>query len=115
MSGARVMTCAELMASMNPPLPGAGVDGTRRTAYMGLAGSTFQTNLVVMPEDQRSTSRQSDIEHVIYVLEGSFAFDVGETSFELAAMDQIFVPIGVRWEYRNTFAGPSTFLSITCV
>jgi quercetin dioxygenase-like cupin family protein len=107
------MTHAELMASVNPPLPSSGVDGTRRTAYKGLVASTFKTNLVVMPEGQRSPARESDIEHVIYVLEGSFEFDVGGTRYELAAMDQILVPIGVRWEYRNTSAGPSTFLSIT--
>jgi quercetin dioxygenase-like cupin family protein len=107
------MTRAMLMASVNPPLPGSDVEGTRRTAYKGLVAGAFKTNLVVMPEGQRSPPRESDIEHVIYVLEGSFEFDVGGSHYELAAIDQIFVPIGVRWEYRNSFAGPSTFLSIT--
>jgi quercetin dioxygenase-like cupin family protein len=112
-STTRVMTYAELMASVNPPLPDADVDGTRRTAYKGLVGGTFQTNLVVMPEGQRSPARESDIEHVIYVLEGSFQFDVEGTCYQVATMDQILVPVGVRWEYRNSFDGPSTFLSIT--
>ena len=113
MNQARVMPHAELLASMNPPLPGSDVDGTRRTAYRGLAAGTFKTNVVVMPEGQRSPTRASDVEHVIYVLAGSFEFDVDGTCYELSTMDQIFVPVGVRWQYRNTFAGPSTFLSIT--
>jgi quercetin dioxygenase-like cupin family protein len=66
-----------------------------------------------MPEGQRSTRRASDVEHIIYVLEGSFEFDIDGTRYELGAMDQIFVPTDVSWEYRNTFAGSSTFLSVT--
>jgi len=110
---ARKMTFAELMAAANPPLPGSDADGTCRTAYKGLFGGTFKTNLVVMPQGQRSPARESEIEHVIYVIEGAFEFDVGGTLHELATMDQIYVPIGVRWEYRNSFDGQSTFLSIT--
>jgi quercetin dioxygenase-like cupin family protein len=107
------MTFAELMAAANPPLPGSDAEGTRRTAYKGLVGSTFKTNLVVMPAGQRSPARESDIEHVIYVLEGAFEFDVEGTRYDVGVMDQILVPVGVRWEYRNSFDGESTFLSIT--
>ena len=107
------MTHAELMASANPPLPESDVDGTRRTAYAGLVAGTFKTNLVVMPQGQRSPARVSEIEHIIYVLEGSFEFNVEGARYDVSATDQIFVPVGVRWEYRNSSAGESTFLSIT--
>ena len=113
MSAVRVMTHAELMASANPPLPGSDADGTRRTAYEGLVAGTFKVNVVVMPAGQRSPPRESEIEHIMYVLEGSFEFDVEGVVYEVGTMDQIFVPVAVRWEYRNTFAGQSTFLSIT--
>ena len=106
------MTHAELLATANPPLPGAGTDGTRREAYRGLAGTAFATNLVVMPAGQRSPARESEVEHVIYVLEGSFEFAVEGDRYEVATMGQIFVPPGVRWEYRNSADATSTFLSV---
>jgi quercetin dioxygenase-like cupin family protein len=109
----RVMTHAELMTSANAPLPGSDTVGTRRTAYKGLVAGTFKVNLVVMPQGQRSPARESEIEHIIYVVEGSFEFDVEGVAYDVAARDQIFVPVGVHWEYRNTFAGQSTFLSVT--
>jgi mannose-6-phosphate isomerase-like protein (cupin superfamily) len=49
----------------------------------------------------------------MYIVEGSFEFNVEGAAYEVAARDQIFVPVGVRWDYRNTFGGQSTFLSIT--
>jgi quercetin dioxygenase-like cupin family protein len=107
------MTHAELMLSANPPLPGSDTDGTLRTAYKGLVARTFKINVVVMPQDQRSPPRESEIEHIIYVLEGSFEFDVEGVVYDVGTMDQIFVPVAVRWEYRNTYSGQSTFLSIT--
>jgi quercetin dioxygenase-like cupin family protein len=107
------MTHAELTEAANPPLPGSNTDGTRRTAYKGLVAGTFKVNLVVMPEGQCSPPRESEIEHIMYIVEGSFEFNVEGAAYEVVARDQIFVPVGVRWEYRNTFGGQSTFLSIT--
>jgi quercetin dioxygenase-like cupin family protein len=107
------MTHAELMASANAPLPGSDMDGTRRAAYKGLVADTFKVNLVVMPQGQRSPPRESEIEHIIYVVEGSFEFNIEGAVYDIVARDQIFVPVDVRWEYRNTSDGQSTFLSIT--
>ena len=106
------MTHAELLASANPPLPGAAAEGTRREAYRGLAGAAFATNLVVMPAGQRSPARESEVEHVIYVLHGSFEFAVDGDRYDVATMGQILVPPGVRWEYRNSADTTSTFLSV---
>jgi quercetin dioxygenase-like cupin family protein len=107
------MTHSELMAAANAPLPGSDSEGKKRIAYKGLVAATFKVNLVVMPQGQRSPPRESEIEHIIYVVEGSFEFDVEGVVYEVGTMDQIFVPVGVRWEYRNTYPGQSTFLSIT--
>jgi quercetin dioxygenase-like cupin family protein len=89
------------------------VEGTRRNAYKGLVAGTFKTNLVVMPQGQSSPPRESEIEHIIYVLEGSFEFLVEGYSYIVYMFDQIRVPVGVQWEYRNVADGQSSFLSIT--
>lgn len=80
---------------------------------MGLSAGTFKTTLVVMPVGQASPPRDSEIEHIIVVLEGAFEFRVGDEAYQLGLLDQLFVPVGVRWEYRNTSPDQSTFLSIT--
>ena len=84
-----------------------------RTAFQGLVAGTFKTTLVVMPMGQCSPARESDIEHIIVVLDGAFEFLVDDETYRLAPLDEIFVPVGVRWEYRNATLGQSSFLSIT--
>ena len=109
----RVLTRQDLLSQPNRGLPGAERDGTVRVAYHGLRAGTFRSTLVVMPADQSSPARDSEIEHIIYVLAGAFEFVVDGQPYLVHEMDQIFVPVGVRWEYRNAAPRESTFLSIT--
>lgn len=108
-----VLTKQEMTAQPNNTLPGAEREGSLRTSFKGLTAGTFKTNLVVMPAGQCSPPRASEIEHIIYVLEGSFEFLVDGAPHLLAELDQIRVPVGVLWEYRNAALAQSVFLSIT--
>jgi quercetin dioxygenase-like cupin family protein len=103
---------AELISRVVNDLPGGDRGGTLRSAYPGLSAGTFRSNLIVMPVGQRSPSRESDIEHIIIVLEGSFLFDIDGVKYPVNKLDQIFVPVGVTWEYQNAELGQSMFLSI---
>jgi quercetin dioxygenase-like cupin family protein len=108
----RVLTKQALIAEPIHDLPGADRGGTMRVAYKGLVAGTFRSTLIVMPTGQTSPPRDSDIEHIIVVLSGSFEFIVDEQRYLVHEMDQIFVPVGVRWEYRNAALQQSSFLSI---
>jgi quercetin dioxygenase-like cupin family protein len=46
------------------------------------------------------------------VLEGAFLFIVDGVEYHVEELDQIFVPVGVRWEYLNASLGQSMFLSM---
>lgn len=83
-----------------------------RTAYPGLVAGTFRSNLVVMPEGHQSPPRTSDIEHVIVVLEGAFVFTIDGIDYRIEALDQLFVPVGVVWEYVNAAPRESSYLAI---
>ena len=93
-------------------LPGAETGGTLRTVYPGLEAGTFRSTLIVMPSGQRSPARDSEIEHIILVLKGAFLFIVDGVEYHVDELDQIFVPVGVRWEYLNASLGQSMFLSM---
>lgn len=109
----RVLTRAELLDHPVHDLPGAHEGGSLRVVFKGLEAGTFKSTLVVVPAGQVSPSRDSEIEHIILVLEGSFTFVVGDEEYRLEEMDQIFVPVGPRWGYRNAALRQSSFLSIT--
>jgi quercetin dioxygenase-like cupin family protein len=109
----QILTKDELLLEPINDLPGAERGGSIRTAFKGLVAGTFKTNFVVMPVGQCSPPRTSEIEHIIVVLEGAFEFRVDSERHRLEVLDQIFVPVGVTWEYRNATLGQSTFLSIT--
>jgi quercetin dioxygenase-like cupin family protein len=108
----RVLTKRELLRGMVTTLPGAETGGTLRTVYPGLEAGTFRSTLVVVPSGQRSPPRDSAIEHIILVLEGAFLFVVDGVNYHVEEMDQIFVPVGVHWEYLNASLGQSMFLSM---
>jgi quercetin dioxygenase-like cupin family protein len=108
----QVLTRSELISRAVNDLPGAERGGFLRTAFPGLAAATFRSTLVVMPLGQRSPPRESEIEHIIVVLEGSFLFRIDGADYEVGELDQILVPVGVDWEYQNTALGQSTYLSI---
>jgi quercetin dioxygenase-like cupin family protein len=108
----RVLTKRELLRGMVTTLPGAETGGTLRTVYPGLEAGTFRSTLVVVPSGQRSPPRDSAIEHIILVLEGAFLFVVDGVEYHVEELDQIFVPVGVHWEYRNASLGQSMFLSM---
>jgi quercetin dioxygenase-like cupin family protein len=108
-----VLTERQLLLEPINDLPGAERGGSLRTAYAGLRAGAFKTTLVVMPPGQCSPPRPSEIEHIIIVLDGAFEFRVDDQSHCLERLDQIFVPIGVNWEYRNAVLAQSSFLSIT--
>jgi len=108
----RVLTRRELLRGMVTTLPGAETGGTLRTVYPGLEAGTFRSTLIVMPSGQRSPPRDSDIEHIILVLEGAFLFIVDSVEYHVEELDQIFVPVGVHWEYLNASLGQSMFLSM---
>lgn len=108
----QVLTRSELVSRGVNDLPGADRGGFLRTAFPGLVAANFRSTLVVMPLGQRSPPRQSEIEHILVVLEGSFLFRIDDAEYEVGELDQIFVPIGVVWEYQNTALGQSTYLSI---
>jgi quercetin dioxygenase-like cupin family protein len=108
----RVLTKRDLLRGMVTTLPGAETGGTLRTVYPGLEAGTFRSTLIVMPSGQRSPARDSEIEHIILVLEGAFLFIVDGVEYHVDELDQIFVPVGVRWEYLNASLGQSMFLSM---
>jgi quercetin dioxygenase-like cupin family protein len=108
----QLLTRGELISRVVNDLPGGDRGGTLRSAYPGLSAGTFRSTLIVMPVGQRSPSRESDIEHIIVVLEGSFLFDIDGVKYQVNELDQIFVPVGVTWEYQNAELGQSAFLSI---
>jgi glyoxylate utilization-related uncharacterized protein len=108
----RVLTKQQLIAEPIHDLPEAQRGGFMRVAFKGLSAGTFRSTLIVMPTGQSSPPRDSDIEHIIVVLAGSFEFIVDGDRYMVHEMDQIFVPVGVRWEYRNAALQESQFLSI---
>jgi quercetin dioxygenase-like cupin family protein len=108
----RVLTKRDLLRGMVTTLPGAETGGTLRTVYPGLEARTFRSTLIVVPSGQRSPARDSEIEHIILVLEGAFLFIVDGVDYQVEELDQIFVPVGVRWEYLNASLGQSMFLSM---
>ncbi|HEV3213341.1 MAG TPA: cupin domain-containing protein [Acidimicrobiales bacterium] len=110
--GVRLLTRAELLRGAVNDLPGTEGPGCARTAYPGLRAGTFRSTLMVMPVGQRSPARTSDIEHVIVVLEGAFVFTVDGVDYRVEALDQLFVPVGVVWEYQNAALAQSTYLAI---
>lgn len=91
---------------------GSVEDATSRTAYFGLVAATFRSTLIVMQRGQRSPPRTSDIEHVIVGLEGAFVFTIDGVEYRVEPVDQLFVPIGVVWEYVNAVESPSAYLAI---
>lgn len=109
----RVLTRAQLLERPTHDLPGAREGGSLRVVFKGLEAGTFKSTLVVVPTGQASPPRQSEIEHIVLVLDGSFTFAVGDDEYRLDAMDQIFVPVGPQWGYRNAALQQSSFLSIT--
>ena len=111
-SEARILTESEWFSAPHQDLPGAKMPGTIRTAFHGLQATCFRSTLIAMPDSQCSPDRISEIEHVIVVLSGAFEFTVDGDSFRLDVLDQIYVPIGVHWSYRNVAASESRFLSI---
>jgi glyoxylate utilization-related uncharacterized protein len=110
--GVRILTKAELIAEPIHDLPGAERGGFMRVVYRGLAAQSFSSTLIVMPVGQRSPARMSEIEHVIVVLEGAFLFRVDGAHYRIEELGQIFVPVGVQWEYQNAALQQSSFLSI---
>jgi quercetin dioxygenase-like cupin family protein len=108
----RVLSKSELISGVVNDLPGGEQGGFLRSAYPGLSATTFRSTLIVMPSGQRSPARKSDIEHIIVVLEGAFLFDIDGVKYQVNRLDQIFVPVGVVWEYQNAELGQSIFLSI---
>jgi len=91
---------------------GSELDATSRMAYFGLVASTFRSTLIVMQAGQRSPPRTSDIEHVIVGLEGAFIFTIDGAEYRVEPVDQLFVPVGVVWEYVNAADVPSAYLAI---
>jgi quercetin dioxygenase-like cupin family protein len=108
----RVLTKRDLLRGMRTTLPGADTGGTLRTVYPGLEAGTFRSTLVVVPSGQRSPARDSEIEHIILVLKGAFIFIVDGVEYDVEEHDQIFVPVGVHFEYQNASLGQSIFLSM---
>jgi quercetin dioxygenase-like cupin family protein len=109
----RVLRRHDLLVEPINDLPRAEQGGFLRTAYKGLEAGTFRTTLVVVPLGQCSPPRLSEIEHIIVVLEGALEFRVDDVRYRLEALDQIFVPVGVHWEYRNAVLAVSSFISVT--
>ena len=108
----RLLTSEELLRHPFHDLPGADQPGSVRTAYPALKATTFRSTLVVMPVGQRSPERLSDIEHVIVGIEGAFVFTIDGLDYRVGQLDQLLVPIGVRWAYRNDAPSDSSYLSI---
>lgn len=108
----RLLTAAELLGGAVTDLLGAAEPGCERTAYPGLRASSFRSTLVVMPPGQRSPARTSDIEHVLVVLAGAFDFTIDGLGYHIERLDQLFVPVGVVWEYRNAARTESRYLAI---
>ena len=106
------LTRAELLEGVVNGLPGSDQGGFLRSAFPGLVATTFRSTLIVMPMGQRSPPRMSDIEHVIVVLEGAFLFQVDGVKYRVEELDQLFMPVGVQWEYQNAALAQSTFLAI---
>jgi len=107
-----VLPNKQLISEPFDDLPGALEDGSLRTAFHGLAAGTFRSTLIVVPTGQTSPRRDSEIEHIILILEGAFTFQIDDDEYRLKTMDQIFVPVGVCWVYKNAAPQQSTFLSI---
>lgn len=109
----QVLSRAALFDRRLPDLPGANEPGYARTAFKGLAGAEFKTNVVAVPTGQRSTERVSVVDHIILVLKGEFELAVEGEMHVLDEWAQIFVPRGISWSYRNVGQTDATFVSIT--
>ncbi len=107
-----LLTRSGWMSRVVNDLPGAEQGGHLRSAFPGLVATTFRSTLVVMPMGQRSPPRTSEIEHIVIVLEGAFLFRVDGTEYHVDELDQLFVPVGVVWEYQNAVLTQSMFLAI---
>jgi mannose-6-phosphate isomerase-like protein (cupin superfamily) len=107
-----VLTREALFAAQLPALPGADRSGQVRSAYRGLATPHFRTNIVVVPGEQVSTPRASEVDHVVMVLEGCITVSVDGTEYDVDTWAQILVPAHVEWSYRNPRPGRAVFVSV---
>jgi quercetin dioxygenase-like cupin family protein len=65
-----------------------------------------------LPIGQGSPVHTSKIEHVITVLEGSVEFIVDGVHYRLEKLDQLFIPPGLPFEYRNVALQYSWFFNV---
>ena len=108
----RRLAAADWFAHPNNRLPFADVGGTLRTHFRGLTSTRVRTSLIVLPIGQCSPVHTSKIEHVITVLEGAVEFIVDGAHFRLEKLDQLFIPAGLAFEYRNVALQYSWFFNV---
>lgn len=100
----RLLSKQELLARPRYPrfkLPGAEMGGYGRVAYTGLRASNAQMGMLYIPVGQGSPAHSAGTEHLIMVLEGEMIFTLGDEEFRVGEWDQIFLPAGQFYSYRN--------------
>jgi len=108
----RILREAEFFRSPTNNIRNEAEFGFHRTLWYGLRGTHTTTSVVVLPVGQSCEPHSSPAEHIITVLSGRLFFSAGAHSIDLLPFDQIFVPPGVEYWYRNTARTDTWFFNV---
>jgi uncharacterized RmlC-like cupin family protein len=96
--------------------PRAEEPGFRRAFTEGVRGLNFMANILTLPVGQGAPAHVYGGDVIVVALTGSVEFVVGSgderVRYIVEPTDMLFLPAGLRYEYRNASAGESSFLSI---
>jgi uncharacterized RmlC-like cupin family protein len=96
--------------------PRADEPGFRRAFTEGVRALNFMANILTLPRGQGAPAHVYGGDVIVVPLTGSVEFEVGAADervlYTVEPTDMLFLPAGVRYSYRNSSAGESSFLSI---
>ncbi len=105
----RMRSRAELLADPLITAPGSDILGHQRLSFLGLDSAHCRTSMGWVGVGQASPPHDAPIEHVLTCLEGTLEFGVGDVTYRLEPLDQLFIPAEVLYRYTNVGAIPVVF------
>ncbi len=83
------------------PAPLGSTWGYQRVLYPGYDAMTCRTAILDLPIGQANPEHAVPVEQIVTALEGTTRVAVGDTTYTLRPLDQIFLPANTRYEFRN--------------
>lgn len=107
----RYLSRRDITSRKNVPKD-AGQWGYQRISYGAMEATYSRSNLFLLPVGQQTPVHNSLVEHIITALAGEVEWTVGDQTFQMGYLDQLFLPANMLYTCRNTGLETAIALSI---